>query len=266
MSIKTLSVMIDESGDFDAPWEPGTCKDRFYIVALVLHDQTNPAEYPDFAGFDAQAAEANECAGLAADQPIHTGNLIRREKPYRGVSIRQRIRLFDLLVNFAISCKGHRVHLHPITVDRAMHLSGQTMPSGLAAIDGESVQKELESRMMEFIRDSRFLFERFDIIRIYYDNGQKRLARIIHEAFNSAFAGSGTDITLDYKSDVKQSDYRLLQVADLACTMELLDRKVQAGELGSSDVMFFDASRKAARAERRIRRVAEGLAPLRDLR
>ena len=64
------------------------------------------------------------------------------------------------------------------------------------------------------------VFSHFDSVVIYYDNGQTELTKVITSVFSSLL--SNVDVR-----KVKQIDYLLLQVADLACTMELLAEKLE---------------------------------------
>ena len=100
---------------------------------------------------------------------------------------------------------------------------------------------KLEARIAReislFIRDNLSYFQSFDELVLYYDNGQKQLNRIL----NTVLA---TEI-VDYDvRKVKPSDYRLFQVADLICTLELLNKKMEEGEqLSKSEQYIFHSKR-----------------------
>lgn len=100
----------------------------------------------------------------------------------------------------------------------------------------------------------------FNRAKIYYDNGQKPLADILHRALDNAFPNG---VQLEYKSSVRQTKYRLLQVADLFCTMRLLTLKASVGCLSRSEISFFGGRAGSLHhAEARIRRINEILRPL----
>lgn len=265
---RTLSVMIDESGDFDAPIEAGETRDRWYIVSLVLHDQTDRGTFPDFDRSDEIIGALNTASGLSADEPVHTGNLIRRERPYKKTDIRNRIALFDALVSFTEQCAGHAVHIETLVVDRARHVE-EKRADGRFDVDAEGVKAAMHEALSLFIERNRPFFSKFETIRIYYDNGQKALSRIIHLAFENAFPYAAVPMPYphpDFAPNVSQRRYRLLQVADMACTFTLLSRKVTDGGLSTSETIFFGGDkRKTVRAISRINAMAERISPLYDL-
>ena len=58
----------------------------------------------------------------------------------------------------------------------------------------------------------------FDKLIVYYDNGQVELTKILSSVFNVLYPN------VEFRK-VRPVDYRLFQVADLICTMELLSRR-----------------------------------------
>ena len=70
MDGKTLSIFVDESGSFKLPDE----ESRFYIVGMVLHDQS--------VDISAEIAtlERSDCEIGLEGHCFHAGPLIRREK------------------------------------------------------------------------------------------------------------------------------------------------------------------------------------------
>ena len=63
-------------------------------------------------------------------------------------------------------------------------------------------------------------FNQFDVVKIYYDNGQIEVTRILSSVFNSLLDN------VEFKR-VIPSNYRLFQVADLICTLKLTELKMQ---------------------------------------
>lgn len=99
---------------------------------------------------------------------------------------------------------------------------------------------KLEARMAkeisQFIRENLIYFQGFEKVILYYDNGQHELNRIL----NAVLA---TELT-DYDARrVLPSDYRLFQVADLICTLELLRLKIEHGDLSKSERWIFYSKR-----------------------
>ena len=88
-----------------------------------------------------------------------------------------------------------------------------------------------------FIRDNMKYFCSFDEVVLYYDNGQKQLSKIL----NTVLA---TELSNYDVRRVKPSEYRLFQVADLLCTIELLNKKIESGEqLSRSEQYVFHSKR-----------------------
>lgn len=77
---------------------------------------------------------------------------------------------------------------------------------------------KLSKAISGILRDNYDYFESFDRIIIYYDNGQIELTKILTTLF-SAFL-----YNVEFRK-VTPVDYKLFQVADLVCTLELLETK-----------------------------------------
>ena len=88
-----------------------------------------------------------------------------------------------------------------------------------------------------FIRENLTYFQCFDKIILYYDNGQHELNRILNTVLATELA--------DY--DVRKvlpCDYKLFQVADLICTLELLRLKAETGNLTRSETLIFHSKKE----------------------
>lgn len=94
----------------------------------------------------------------------------------------------------------------------------------------------LSKQIARFIRDNLEFFVSFDTVKIYYDNGQTEVNKILASVFNSL---------LDHTEfrRVLPSSYRLFQVADLICTIELLNLKREAKNLSKAEQRFFNNER-----------------------
>ena len=76
----------------------------------------------------------------------------------------------------------------------------------------------------------------FDLVKIYYDNGQVEVTRILSSVFNALLEN------VEFRK-VIPADYRLFQVADLLCTLKLTKLKMQKHTLSKSEMYFFDSER-----------------------
>lgn len=208
---KILSIFIDESGDF-GQFNP---KHPMYYVAMVMHEQAN-----DISA-NIRSLETLISNWGYPDHAIHTGPLIRKESVYYHDLRENRKALFNALYHFTrqLNIKYICPRINPKECSKK---------TTLAYVD--KLSKEIES---ELRRNFQYI-NSFDKIIVYYDHGQRELTKIITSVFNTIF--SNVEFRLAYPRD-----YRLSQVADLICTIEMLaDKK----EFTVSETEFFH-SRKA---------------------
>jgi len=206
--LKELSIFIDESGDFG----PLSKHTRYYIVALVFHEQQN-----DLTPLVSRFKELLRNCGHDFAKAIRTGPLIRREEPYHHQAILERRRQFFQLVTF--------VKKAPLT-HKTFVFNKKVCGSGLelAAV----IEKEIEA----FINLHFSYFQSFDDVKIYYDNGQVEIKKIIRKTLGSLFFHPTIRSAMP-------NDYFLLQVADYFCTIELLKQKLKCSETSKSEMLFF---------------------------
>jgi len=207
-----LSIFVDESGDFGeyAKHSP------YYIVTMVLHDQVK-----DISTDINILNNSLRQSGYGSGQAIHTEPLIRREKPYEFFQPNERRAIFSKLYYFALNCdiKYKTFVFHKNQYDNIFKLEAR-------------IAKDLS----QFIKDNLLFFQSFEKVILYYDNGQHELNRILNTVLATQLA--------DY--DVRKvipSEYRLFQVADLICTLELLKVKIENGQLSNSEERIFHSKR-----------------------
>ena len=88
----------------------------------------------------------------------------------------------------------------------------------------------------EILRRHEPYFTSFDRIIVYYDNGQVELTKILTSVFYALYSH------VEFRK-VQPVDYKLFQVADLICTLELLAAKGASTQFSSSEHSFFDSVR-----------------------
>ena len=71
-----------------------------------------------------------------------------------------------------------------------------------------------------------------ECVKIYYDNGQTEVTRILVSVFNALLP------RIEIKR-VLPSDYRLFQAADMFCSMELITLKLENSSISASEMEFF---------------------------
>ncbi|MBR1508995.1 MAG: DUF3800 domain-containing protein [Eubacterium sp.] len=210
--MKTISMFVDESGDLGLKNKGKT----YYIVTLVFHNQDYDIS-EDMNKLDRELSNLHCPKGA-----VHTEPLIRREAPYEAFTPNERRAIFTKLFFFAKKCD----------------ISYKTFIFEKQQFKDEmKLEAKIAREISLFIRNNLSYFQSFDELVLYYDNGQKQLSRIL----NTVLA---TEI-VDYDvRKVRPSDYRLFQVADLICTLELLNKKMEEGEqLSRSEQFIFHSKR-----------------------
>ena len=102
----------------------------------------------------------------------------------------------------------------------------------------QQLMTTLKRDIVNFIFDHLDYFQDFDRVKIYYDGGQAVVTKALHGAFEYALSSN----VIVYKATDFHS-YRLAQVADYLCMIELTALKYAGFELTSTDKRFFGSSR-----------------------
>ena len=82
--------------------------------------------------------------------------------------------------------------------------------------DRASLGARMRRDLVEFLFDHIERLQGFDLVKIYYDDGQALVTRALHDGFEYALAREA----VIYR-DARPDGYRMLQVADYACGVEL---------------------------------------------
>lgn len=204
---KKLSVFIDESGDFGSyrPHAP------YYLVTMILHNQ-------DVDISENIRALEQHLKNLNYGYPaVHIGPIIRREEIYKTMLMEERKSIFHALFNFArrLDFKYICSYVEKKDCDNVIAMTSR-----------------LSRNIADVVTKNREFFDSFDEIVIYYDNGQVELTKIITSVFNVLFSN------VEFRK-VRPVDYKLFQVADLLCTLELLALKAETKSFSKSEVEFF---------------------------
>ncbi len=209
--MKELSIFIDESGDFGDYAEHSS----YYIISMVLHDQSKDITQP------INKLEENLSYIGYPRHCTHAGPIIRNEEEYRKDSLQNRQKILKDMMAFIrhidIQCKT-------VFIEKK-HISDSVAATG-----------KLAKSISQFIREHYVFFSAFDSVKVYYDNGQVEVSKILSSVFNSLLDN------VEFRR-VLPSDYRLFQVADLICTLQLLELKADRHELSKSEYAFFGDER-----------------------
>lgn len=98
--------------------------------------------------------------------------------------------------------------------------------------DSVEASGKLSKQIAMFIRENYNDFLSFDKIKVYYDNGQIELTRILSSVLNALLP------EMEFRK-VLPSNYRLFQVADLICTLELLRLKIDNKIISKHELFFW---------------------------
>lgn len=207
--MSVLSIFIDESGDFgDYDYHS-----PYYIISMVYHDQSTDISKPLHS-----LANQLSSIGYEPDHCIHTGPIIRRENEYEYETIDTRRKIFNYMVTFI---KHIDVRFKCFFIEKK-HIEDSV----------EAVGK-LSKQIANFIRDHYQEFLSYGTVKIYYYNGQTEVSKLLSTVFNALLPSV-------LIKRVIPSDYRLFQVADFICTMELVNLKLEAGALYHNRNTTFD--------------------------
>ncbi len=211
--MKKLSIFIDESGDFGEY----DVQSPYYIFAMVLHDQSESID-------DIVKNLEYKVSSISERSLIHCGPIIRQEEIYRYTNLDERRKIFNSLYFFTVKA--------PIKVQIIYVNKRKCDPD-----DEMALSTKLVKQLSGFIKDNIEYLLSFDEIRIYYDNGQKQLARIIHNTYTALLSN------VSFKKIVPD-EYKLQQAADMFCTLKLLALKVENNALSMSEKRFFEGQNK----------------------
>lgn len=212
MQEKILSIFIDESGDFGKY----DSKNPYYYVSLVLHNQAvNITE-------NIKTLEEHLRNIGYSNHAIHTGPIIRREQFYKNELMENRKTLFNSLYHFT---RKLDINYLIVKIDK------KECEDNVFAYTAK-LAKQLSNELKLYFD----FFNSFDLIINYYDNGQGELTKIITTVFSTLFD------KVEFRK-VKPSDYKLFQVADLICTLELTKDKADKNAMSKSELEFFHSAK-----------------------
>lgn len=204
--MQELSIFLDESGS-------DGLKDRYYLLVLVAHDQSDSI-VENILLYE----QSLRSKGLP-DIAFHASPLMNGHGEYEDYDLAKRK---QMLSSFRVFFRHMPVKYHCIT---------------LKTSDYKTVEKlivAMRRQLVDFIFGHLEYFQGFESVKIYYDNGQKSIANAVHKAIDYALSKEA----VTYRA-ASPEDYRLSQVADYLCTMELTALKYNDGMATSTDEKFF---------------------------
>jgi hypothetical protein len=102
--------------------------------------------------------------------------------------------------------------------------------------DDVELSFRLSKQLSFFLNNHMETLIEYDKIVVYYDYGQNELTKLLVSSFNTAFKNVEIRKT-------QHSYYRLFNVADMFCTLELLSIKAERNQLSKSEIKFFKSAK-----------------------
>ncbi len=203
---RELSIFADESGDRGG-------KARYYLLTLVFHDQADSIA-ESVTAYEARLARAD-----LPNIPFHSEPLLNGHKDYENLGIEQRKAMFAYFSAFV----------------RKLPISYSTFVYRRSEFDDP---RELMERMRRDISEVMLthlaFFQSFEDVKVYYDNGQDIVKQALDQAIGTVLSRGVVQ-----RRKTSMTHYRLEQVADYLCTIELALVKYGAKEDGETYNKFF---------------------------
>lgn len=204
--MRELSIFVDESGS-------DSLSDRHYLPTVVMHDQADSIADSIKAYEDALRAKE------LPDIPFHASPLMNGKDQYSGLDLRTRKML---LGSFRVFFRHMPVRYHTFAYATKEFTSL------------EKLTGTMRRDLVNFLIDNLAQLQAYDVVKVYYDNGQHSIAELLHLAIEYALSKDA----IVYRS-AQPSEYRLSQAADYICTMELTAIKYVEHTATATDEKFF---------------------------
>lgn len=203
---KELSIFVDESGD-----RVGLSK--YYLLTLVMHNQSMSIA-DKITKYENSLAQKN-----LPNMPFHSEPLLNGRGDYRNLSIEARKKLF-----YSFNVLAQRL---PISYKSFVYKRCEFMDPDILSV---RMKRDISNLLFENLE----FFQQFDEVKVYYDNGQDIVKRALDESFGFVLSAG-----VVRRRKTSMTDYRLEQVADYFCTIELAALKYEAREDGATYNKFF---------------------------
>lgn len=203
---RDLSIFVDESGDRGG-------RARYYLLTLVIHDQAD-----DITEKVARYEESLLKSDLP-NIPFHSEPLLNGHGPYEGMPLESRKKL---LYSFGVLAQRLPIAYTTFVYRRSEFED----PAKLVA--------RMKRDISGLLFDQLEFFQAFDEVKVYYDNGQDIVKQALDQSIGFVLSKGVVE-----RRRTSMTDYRLEQVADYLCTIELAAVKYDAKEDGGTYNKFF---------------------------
>lgn len=206
VQVSELSIFVDESGD-------KTEHNRYFLLTLVTHDQAE-AISEKVVHYERALSDCD-----LPNIPFHSEPLLNGHGEYSDLDISQRKRL---LVAFNVFVQRLPIRYKTFVYRRREFDSS------------EKLADRMRRDIRELFDGDLGYYQNFDHVKIYYDNGQAIVRRALDEAVTASLSKQAV-----VRRRTTMTEYRLAQVADYLCTIELAAVKYAAKENGGTYDKFF---------------------------
>lgn len=201
-----LSIFADESGD-------KSTHAQYFILTLVMHDQSISI------ASNINIYEQTLATADIPNIPFHSEPLLNGHGNYGNLTLQCRKK--------ALTAFASLVRFLPINYKAFVYKRSQ--------FDSiEKLAERMKRDVSSMLSGDLVFFQSFDKVKIYYDNGQEIVKRALYEAVESSLSKQAVE-----KKRTTMTEYRLAQVADYLCTIELAAVKYEAKENGGTYDKFF---------------------------
>jgi len=204
--LKELSLFIDESGD-------SSTQTRYFLLTVVIHNQSE--EITDKIISYEKSLVLVDLPNI----PFHSEPLLNGHEAYEGLEIKTRKKL---LYSFNVLVQRLPIQYKTLVYKHSEYGDAQTLANIL--------RRDLAELFTGYLS----FFQSFEHVKIYYDNGQDVVKRAVYESVESTLSKQAI-----IKKRTTMTEYRLAQVADYLCTIELAAAKYAAKENGGTYDKFF---------------------------
>ncbi|MDO4796807.1 MAG: ABC transporter [Coriobacteriales bacterium] len=211
--MKVLSIFCDESGQQDM-------SEGYYLMTIVVHDQSVPIDTL-VADYERRIASHR-----LPDIPFHMKDLLHGHGEYDGVDPDVRK---GLLMHF-----NALVRQLPVEYRTFSYSSYDTTRDNLAA--------RMRRDIVNFAYDHLEWFQSFEQVPVYYDEDQQAVTTALHRAFDLILGEQAVEWRL-----ISYRDYRLAQVADYFCSVELARMRYREGSYSRTYRKFYGQSQSFRR-------------------
>lgn len=188
MLARDLSVFVDESDGCGG-------RARYYLLTLVIHNQSE--NIADKVTRYEQSLIDSDLPNI----PFHSEPLLNSHGPYEGIELQARKKMlysFDLLTQRL-----------PISYRTFVYRRNEF--SDLAKLTAR-MKRDISNLLFDHLE----LFQGFDEVKVYYDNGQDIMKQALDQSIGFVLSKGVVG-----RRKTSMTDCRLEQVADYLCTIEL---------------------------------------------